>query len=859
MAKQKKSNQPVWDDSYLKTAPCVPTIRNEVAAWRGNDYQGITPITRELFNYWFQTQKIGKIRYHKAQQEAVETLVYLHEVKKIGNRKDLLNTFMRATNPANLRMPPPEYDAYTRYAVKMATGSGKTKVMSLVIAWQFANAVLLDLENYAKTFLIIAPNTIVFDRLQTDFVNGAIFNVDKVFPQHLLGQGCNDIAFYMRGDAERASTSGAIYLTNVQQLYASRSTKTTKSKAEEPDFMTELLGVMPPTDLHKPTSFVERLAEREGLLMVLNDEAHHTHEEDNEWNKTIQALHQKINLAAQLDFSATPRYTDGSLFAWTVYDYTLRQAIEDQIVKRPIKGVADVAEAASTEPEIQYEGYLVAAVERWKEYVAQLVPLNKKPVLFVMMDKKDNADKIGAWLAKTYPQHFAVEKTLIVHTDTQGEVMKGEQQTVREASKQIDDNNSPVNAIVSVLMLREGWDVKNVTVVLGLRAYSAKANILPEQTIGRGLRLMLRGESQDYIERVDIIGNGNFMEFLTDLENLEGYTFDTFKVGKDKLNILTIYPVESKQDKDIGLPILTEFLVRKSSIDDKIKALVVQDLLLTQPIPFGSAEIAATKTFIYEGRDLLTDRKEVEREYTIPHANTSAEVIGYYTELIIKNLKTVRSTFEVLSPKIKEFLQYRAFGRVIENLDEPAALQAIQSDLCKMVLPKLFDNYLRKFMVEEKEPTMKETARYLSSTKPFAFGRKVIEADKTVFNLVACDNEFEAAFAEFAQKVPDVEAFAKLPEVFGFTVQYTDNANNLRLYYPDFVLKLSNGNHFLIETKGREDTDVKKKDEAAKLWCEKVTELTGNSWQYRKVKQEKMQTNFVMFSTFAKLLFYMEN
>jgi type III restriction enzyme len=83
----------------------------------------------------------------------------------------------------------------------------------------------------------------------------------------------------------------------------------------------------------------------------------------------------------------------------------------------------------------------------------------------------------------------------------------------REVARRVDEGTSPVNAIVSVLMLREGWDVQNVTVIVGLRPYTSKANILPEQTIGRGLRRMFASSDKPYIERVDVIGNQAFLKF----------------------------------------------------------------------------------------------------------------------------------------------------------------------------------------------------------------------------------------------------------------------------------------------------------------------------------------------------------
>ena len=234
--------------------------------------------------------------------------------------------------------------------------------------------------------------------------------------------------------------------------------------------------------------------------MVINDEAHHTHEEDNEWNKSILKLNKLKPLTAQLDFSATPRYSAGNIFAWTIFDYPLKQAIIDGIVKNPIKGITHLQESKSSDTIIKYQAYLTAAIERWREYKKQLAIHKKNPVLFIMMSNTDEADEVAHWMQKKYTEEFGGDKTLIIHTDKKGEITKADLEKAREAARNIDVNNSPINAIVSVTMLKEGWDVQNVTVVLGLRPYTAKANILPEQTIGRGLRLMFR-EFPRYFQR----------------------------------------------------------------------------------------------------------------------------------------------------------------------------------------------------------------------------------------------------------------------------------------------------------------------------------------------------------------------
>src|SRR5204862_3857104 len=128
----------------------------------------------------------------------------------------------------------------------------------------------------------------------------------------------------------------------------------------------------PPTKKLELTDFGERIAMRAGRLLVVNDEAHHTHDEDNEWNMVVRGLHGKTPLAAQLDFSATPRFQKGAIFPWTISDYPLKQAIIDGIVKRPMKGIARIVEAKSDYASVRYRGYLTAAVERWREYRDQL-------------------------------------------------------------------------------------------------------------------------------------------------------------------------------------------------------------------------------------------------------------------------------------------------------------------------------------------------------------------------------------------------------------------------------------------------------------------------------------------------------
>jgi type III restriction enzyme len=818
----------------LRTGPCVPALREAVKAWKAGGYKGITETTRILLNFWFESDHRARtgllFKYHASQREAIETLIFVWEFEKIRTRKGLLERY--AQDLRDLRLPPD--DDFARYCVKMATGSGKTKVMALAVAWQFLNA-MREAEDvakdYAKTFLVLAPNVIVLERLKTDFGSGRIFQSDPVIPKEL---GIFwELECVMRGDAERAHSEGTLFLTNIQQFYERQD----RSNEDEPDAMTAVLGSKPPTKKLEMTDFGERIALRAGKLLVVNDEAHHTHDEGSEWNNVVRRLHEKTPIASQLDFSATPRFQKGAIFPWTISDYPLKQAILDNIVKRPVKGVAKITEAKSEHASVKYRGYLAAGVERWREYREQLKPLKKKPILFIMLNSTEEADDVANFLQTTYPGEFGGEKTQVIHTDKGGEVSKKDLDSARKAVREVDKEDSPIHAIVSVLMLREGWDVQNVTVVVGLRPYTAKANILPEQTIGRGLRLMFRDLPNSYTERVDIIGNTAFLNFVDDLEKLEELKLDTFELGKDKLRILTILPLEERKEFDIGMPVLSPTLVRKKSLAEEIAGLEVmsfQSIVLPM-----SEDDPRTKTFTYEGYDIITFKKEFERQYTIPEPQTAQEVIGYYARRIAEAVK-LPAQFAALAPKVREFFELKAFGHQVD-LNDHVVVKAMSTAMAHYVCVDVFKKALQALTIEEQQPQLLEPARMLSSCQPFPWSRPVWEGQRCVFNMVACDNDFEREFAKFLDNAGDVRAFSKLPRAFGFTIEYTDTAMNLRNYEPDFVAVDKAGTHWLLETKGQENVDVLRKDVAAIRWCENATKLTTTKWKYVKVPQKEFE------------------
>ena len=821
----------------------VPAIRAAVGEWRRAAYPGVSDTTRALLNHWFHSDHRlvngEPFTYYDAQREAIESLIYAHEVAKARRQVQLFQRFVPIEDRAKLRFP--AHDDFARYCTKMATGSGKTLVMALAVAWQYFNAIVEGDADCATTFLIIAPNIIVYERLNGDFSGGRIFTSYPIIPREF--QIYWDMQFTMRGYAQGAAAQGELFLTNIQQLYESRGDR--KSN-REPEAMRAVLGSPPSASLDGQNDFRERiLARGDTPVLVINDEAHHTHDPDSEWNKTIRGLHGEhgMGLAAQLDFTATPRHSDGSLFAWTISDYPLKRAIVDGIVKRPVKGITDIKEQPSDQPERKYAPFIVAGVERWREYRDALTRLNRKPVLFIMMTETKEADAIGDFLRGRYPDEFAGDKTLVIHVNqrgkNRGEVSRKDLDKARTAAKHVDGDKNPINAIVSVLMLREGWDVKNVTVIVGLRPYTSKANILPEQTIGRGLRLMFRPTETDYTERVDIIGNDAFIEFIEQLELEEDLQLDSWRVGKEELQIVIIEPLEDKAEFDAALPALSPILARGDSIEEAIAAIDLAALRSGVPLPLPMTE-AAEREFTYEAFDLITFESMLKRKYKIEEAQTAQELIGYCAQEIASSAN-LPGHFAALASKVRDYWTCHAFGREVDLDSEPYRSSIRQPHVIALSVAAFLKD-LRPRLVHERKPRLLDTGRKLSSLAPFPWSSNAPVCRKTVFNRVPCDNNYEASFARFLDNAHDVALFAKLPPQFGFSIPWQDGNGNLRRYYPDFLVLDATGVRWLVETKGVEDISVARKDDAARTWAQNATSLTGDEWRYLKVMQHDFES-----------------
>ena len=869
-----------------------PKIREAVDAWRANGYAGASDVTRRLFQYWFEEDHDvagfdAPLRYHFCQREAVETLAWLVEISGQRDAQDLIRAFGTAL-PAKLfteglafqttmegkrqvRRYVPEAEKeivqdlppenLRRYAFRMATGSGKTWVMAMVIAWCRLHRHYVPGSDLSTNFLIVAPNVIVYQRLAKDFEADRIFRELPLIPPEWRGAFSQNVI--LRGEARAPETSGNLFLTNIQQLYQSRDAEWTPANAVD-----ALLGRKPAKDLAAAEpSMLERLKTLDSLV-VLNDEAHHVHDDQLQWNRSLLAIHEALpkGLNAWLDFTATPRDQGGASFPWTVVDYPLAQAVEDRIVKAPLivrqetsdhRPVEEPAGSVTKQNAVEKWGlWLQAAVERWNEHREVLGKVGINPILFVVAEKNAQADALGEHLQDEEAGFgFKEDEVMVIHTAVsgadKGNVRRGkdgkELEEARKAVRDVDKPESPIRVIVSVLMLREGWDVKNVTVVLGLRPFNAPADILPEQVIGRGLRLM-SGVGPDRTQTLEVLGTPGLLDVLRDQLEAEGVSVTT--TAKPPVPALVIEPIQENLEYDIAIPLT------KQSLRHDQRRLADLDV-----DTFGSILEGEDLAEVFRVRlkmEFATLETEVHQADMAGDTPPAEQLLASTTNAVIRKAG-LTNRFAQLYPAVRDYVRSRCFGREVD-----VAAENVRSHLARPEIREAIARYLARrigeLTVERREIEFSRRDFRLSETKAFHWRRNLeagpLEEKKTVFNYVATYNDFEREFAQFLGRAPDVLRFAALGTTeqgaagATFRVDYVKPSGAIGFYYPDWVVVQQDHAeevNWIVETKGRVWEGTEEKDAAMVEWCRQVSEATGENWKYLRVNQSEFRLDFASF------------
>lgn len=803
-------------------APLVDGIRPHVDVWRADGYPGASETSRQLLTHWFldehQTADGREFRYYFAQREAVETVIYLYEVAQVRRLADLVSHY--STAPLPDRGQP-----YPRYVVKAATGSGKTKVMSLLIAWSYFHRLREDGSELTATSLVVAPNLIVYERLRTDFEHARIFREDPIIPPGWQF----DLRVSLRNDPLPPAGSPVLVLTNVQALYE-------RPPAKAANALDSLLGAKPPKSLTAPDPVLLRLAER-GNVLVVNDEAHHLHEEIRRdtgdpltiW-RTLHRLHDLGGVVAQFDFSATPKGQDGRLFDDIVADYPLSAAIEQGIVKRPVIGeLSGALEAASDDASVRYRKQISAGVAKWREFRAAMEPAGKKPLMFVMAESTDAADQIAGYLSTLSD---LAGRVLTIHVNmggaNKGEIRKDDLEEARRAAREVDSDDNPFAAIVSVLMLREGWDVRNVSVVVPLRPLTAKSKILPEQTLGRGLRRMTPPGS-GFDEQVVVIEHEAFRDLWDTVIDEEGIEVERKKAEDVHTDATVISVLPDKLLHDIEIPQLSRILTRDSAALGGLRPTDVP----ARHIPLATD--LRNEDIDYTGRDLLTGVVIERATYPTPVADQPGPVLAWFANELARETR-LTGQFAVLAPLVRGYIEERSFGGPVDLVD-PLVLQALREPVAQETILGALRQAVEERILVRNDAESEPKPLLLSRTRPFLWSRELATAQKSLFSGQPCDSGLEVRFCAFLERSPDVGSFAKLGREVRFSLEYRAEGGRLAYYFPDFVVRRTNGEHLVIETKGLADPDVPNKDARAAAWAVDATVTSGVRWAYLRVDE----------------------
>ncbi len=819
--------------------PLVPTLRKKVKEWRDSHYAAASATSRTLLDWWFNTPHLlpqadgttAQFEYYFGQREAVETIVYLYDVVGVRDKYDLMR--FDSSGAVSTGM----FDeTWRRFVVKMATGSGKTKVLSLVLAWSFFHKLYEPDSDLARNFLVITPNIIVLDRIYKDFQGLRIFFEDPVLPDDGVdGRSWRSdfqLTLHRQDEVHITRPTGNIFLTNIHRVYAGDDIPPSPDDENTMDYF---LGKHPTgatTDSKVDLGMIVRDVDE---LVVLNDEAHHIHDPSMAWFRSIEDIHNRLRqkgsaLSLQVDVTATPKHNNGAIFVQTVADYPLVEAIWQNVVKHPVlpdaPSRAKLAERHSATFTEKYADYLHLGVVEWRKAYAEHEKLGKKAILFVMTDGTRNCDDVATYLQGNYPD--LKDAVLVIHTMSNGEVHeptsgkgKEELDLLRKQANDIDSADSPYKAIISVMVLKEGWDVRNVTTIVGLRAYSAKSNILPEQTLGRGLRKMYPGGLEEY---VSVVGTNAFMDFVESIQ-AEGVVLERKPMGEGtqpKAPLVVEVDQENEHKDldalDIELPVLSPRVYRE------YKNLAHLDVAALEHQHVAYLEFSEEEQREIVFRDITTG--EVTHTTVLDTAGVADyhSVIGYFAQTIMRDLRLV-SGYDLLYGKIKAFVQTELFDRPVD-LESPNTLRNLSELPATKALIETLKKAVNALTVQDKGDAQVRDTIKLRETRPFvAKEQGYLVPKKSVFNRIIGDSHFELLFAGFLEGCPDIQSYAKNYLAVHFKLEYVNADGDISAYYPDFIVKRSAKQIVIVETKGQEDLDVPLKMQRLRQWCQDLNNV----------------------------------
>lgn len=847
------------DPGFFVELPEVNKIRERVENWRDSGYPGITKITKELLDYWKRPDRDKKLFF--CQLEAIETLIWFIEASDADKQGIKL-----VGDGGNIE----------RLCSKMATGTGKTVVMAMLIAWQIINKVTYRQNTkFSKDILVIAPGITVKNRLQV--LNPSAPDEDNYYIEFdLIPPGMYD-----------KLRNGRVKIINWHLLWWETEDQIKRKKSVDK------------RGLESDEAYTRRVLDDikdAKNIVVINDEAHHAWRinpnalgkykrkrdlkdsaiESTVWVGGLDKINKARNIMRCFDFTATPFFPSGkktseeSLFGWIVSDFGLNEAIESGLVKTPRvvvrdDGTPDSKTMRSKFYHIYSDAEVKSDINRSVEKEVALPDLVTKAYYFLGLDWLETFNLWKEKKAETPPVMISVcnrtetaarikfsldkgkirikelqnpDATLQIDTKVLNDAEAGQNSNNGTSKKDIaeelrekvntvgqkDQLGEQIQHVISVGMLSEGWDAKTVTHIMGLRAFTSQ--LLCEQVVGRGLRRTSYDVNKDTglfePEYVNVFG----VPFTFLPHEGQGIGSDGAIPPSPQVPKTRVHVDEDKKKFEITWPNVLRInrtYMPKLKIDmDK-----VQELQLNPEDTPLRAELAQ----IIEGKPNITKKLKV--------INLSdKDVEKLLTSLRKQRLifEAARDVFDQIKPSwpgSKEYLMIQLIKIVEDFIDSNKLIiqsESYREDFKKRLLILLNLNKIVQHIfgairaegtdklvpIFDKETPIKSTSQMIT----WYTSRPCELTNKSQISHVVYDSSWEATESFELEHNDDIISWAKNDHL-GFVISYLYKGV-VHSFYPDFLIKLSNGKMLVLEVKGIDDEKNRTKRAALKEWIDAV-------------------------------------
>jgi len=861
--------------------PLVDDIRQRVRQWRHAGWPGTTAVTLELLQHWWDQDKVAGRQYpfYFCQLEAVETLIWYTEAEA---------EYRQGISVQG------DGGAFERLCNKIATGSGKTTVMAMLITWQVLNALTYPKSprKYSSAIFVVAPGLTVKSRLQV-LMPGSLDNYYDSFalcPSESLRQKLN------RAD---------ILIENwhtLMPLKGQDRSVVKKGKESDEAFTQRVLG---------------KLARHKGLV-VINDEAHHAYrtpadfklskavaeergddlEQATRWVEGLDRIHKTRRIARCFDLSATPfaptgrTNTEAGLFSWVVSDFGLNDAIEAGLVKTPRVVVrADGLPNAQTlrpklyhlyrEPEVAEDlnskaephEALPALVQQaytllgadWRATAADWAAQGhlSPPVMLTVCNRTETAARVEHYFAKGHahwPELQNAARTFRVDSKVLEKAELGEKATadkdyelrlreIVEAARipadrkqallamkkeellrelvdtvgKRDQAGQDLQNVISVAMLSEGWDAKNVTHIMGLRAFTSQ--LLCEQVIGRGLRRVAYDMDENGLYLPEFVNVFGVPLSIAMQPGGGGPTPPPPKPSTqiESLSARNVYEIKWPNILRVDQVVRPQLVVEWSKAAVlKIDPAAIAIRAEIAPALGGAADWSQVRAIDLE---LLPEEFRLQR-------------------LVFK---AAQRAFELLQEQFKGQREYLLF-QLVQLVEQFIASNKIeipslfhQDPLRKRILFSLhidqITQHLMQYVVEQNtlrlEPVF-DGERPIGSTRDMRTWYTTRIAEPTQHSQIShivVDSGWEKYAANVVEAHPKVAAWAKNDHL-GFSILYLWNGSK-RKYIPDFLVRYQSGKTLVLEIKGQDSPQDQAKRAALDQWVKAVNAHGGfGTWAW---------------------------